>query len=74
MIRIVKWSLLLAFFLPLGHVLQAQSRSKQYEEYIKKYRDIAVEEMERLSAKTSHRTGTRRTQANTGKRIFFRYS
>ena len=44
---IVKWSLLLAFFLPLGHVLQAQSRSKQYEEYIKKYRDIAVEEMER---------------------------
>lgn len=47
MIRIVKWSLLLAFFLPLGHVLQAQSRSKQYEEYIKKYRDIAVEEMER---------------------------
>ena len=43
---IVKWSLLLAFFLPLGHVLQAQSRSKQYEEYIKKYRDIAVEEME----------------------------
>ena len=47
MIRIVKWSLLLAFFLPLGHVLHAQSRSKQYEEYIKKYRDIAVEEMER---------------------------
>ena len=47
MIRIVKWSLLLAFLLPLGHVLQAQSRSKQYEEYIKKYRDIAVEEMER---------------------------
>jgi LysM repeat protein len=47
MIRIVKWSLLLAFFLPMGHVLQAQSRSKQYEEYIKKYRDIAVEEMER---------------------------
>ena len=44
---IVKWSLLLAFFLPLGHVLQAQSRSNQYEEYIKKYRDIAVEEMER---------------------------
>ena len=47
MIRIVKWSLLLAFFLPLGHVLLAQTRSKQYEEYIKKYRDIAVEEMER---------------------------
>ena len=47
MIRIVKWSLLLAFFLPLGHVLHAQSRNKQYEEYIKKYRDIAVEEMER---------------------------
>jgi LysM repeat protein len=47
MIRIVKWSLLLAFFLSLGHVLHAQSRSKQYEEYIKKYRDIAVEEMER---------------------------
>ena len=27
--------------------LQAQSRNKQYEEYIKKYRDLAVEEMKR---------------------------
>ena len=27
--------------------IQAQTRSKQYEEYIKKYRDLAVEEMKR---------------------------
>ena len=27
--------------------MQAQTRSKQYEEYIRKYRDIAVEEMKR---------------------------
>ena len=27
--------------------MQAQTRSKQYEEYIKKYRDLAVEEMKR---------------------------
>ena len=27
--------------------LQAQSRNKLYEEYIKKYRDLAVEEMKR---------------------------
>ena len=30
-------------FLPV----QGQSRNKQYEDYIKKYRDIAVEEMKR---------------------------
>ena len=40
-------ALLLAFFVFGGLVLQAQSRNKQYEDYIKAYRDVAVEEMER---------------------------
>lgn len=40
-------ALLLAFFVFGGLVLQAQSRNKQYEDYIKEYRDVAVEEMRR---------------------------
>lgn len=47
MIRISKLFLLLAFILSCSCSALAQSRSKQYEEYIQKYRDIAVEEMER---------------------------
>ena len=47
MIRILNLTLLLAFFLYSTGGVQAQSRSKQYEEYIHKYRDIAVEEMKR---------------------------
>ncbi|MBQ8243326.1 MAG: glucosaminidase domain-containing protein, partial [Bacteroidaceae bacterium] len=37
--------LLLSLFAFL--TVQGQSRNKQYEDYIKKYRDIAVEEMKR---------------------------
>lgn len=40
-------ALLLAFFVFGGLVLQAQSRNKQYEDYIKEYREVAVEEMRR---------------------------
>ena len=40
--------LILTFVCLLGILsLQAQTRNKQYEEYIKKYRDIAVEEMKK---------------------------
>ena len=40
--------LILTFVCLLGiFSLQAQTRNKQYEEYIKKYRDIAVEEMKK---------------------------
>ena len=40
--------LILKFVCLLGiFSLQAQTRNKQYEEYIKKYRDIAVEEMKK---------------------------
>ena len=40
--------LILTFACLLGiFSLQAQTRNKQYEEYIKKYRDIAVEEMKK---------------------------
>ena len=40
--------LILTFACLLGILsLQAQTRNKQYEEYIKKYRDIAVEEMKK---------------------------
>ena len=40
--------LILTFVWLLGiFSLQAQTRNKQYEEYIKKYRDIAVEEMKK---------------------------
>lgn len=40
-------ALLLAFWVFGGLVLQAQSRNKQYEDYIKEYREVAVEEMRR---------------------------
>lgn len=40
-------ALLLAFLVFGGLVLQAQSRNKQYEDYIKEYREVAVEEMRR---------------------------
>ena len=40
-------ALLLAFFVFGSLGLQAQKRNKQYEDYIKEYRDVAVEEMER---------------------------
>lgn len=42
-----KWKqvLLLAFFVPYHFNIQAQSRNKQYEDYIKEYREVAVEEM-----------------------------
>ena len=47
--RILKHTLLPAFFIFVCiSSIQAQSRNKQYEDYIKKYRDIAVEEMERF--------------------------
>lgn len=42
-----KRTLLLAILVSLGNGIWAQSRNGQYEEYIKKYRDIAVEEMKR---------------------------
>lgn len=47
MIRPLNLFVLLAFIISYSGSALAQSRSKQYEEYIQKYRDIAVEEMER---------------------------
>ena len=47
MIRPQNLFVLLAFIISYTGSALAQSRSKQYEEYIHKYRDIAVEEMKR---------------------------
>ena len=47
MIRPQNLFVLLAFIISYSGSALAQSRSKQYEEYIHKYRDIAVEEMKR---------------------------
>lgn len=43
--NILKQALLLAIYLCSCLGIQGQSRNKQYEDYIKQYRDIAVEEM-----------------------------
>lgn len=47
MIRPQNLFVLLAFIISYSGSALAQTRSKQYEEYIHKYRDIAVEEMKR---------------------------
>ena len=53
MIDLKKQALLLTFFVSCSFVLQAQNRNKQYENYIKEYRDIAVEEMKRYQIPAS---------------------
>lgn len=49
----MKIAYILLLFCLWGVNIQAQTRSKQYEEYIKQYRDIAVEEMEKYQIPAS---------------------